>query len=208
MLFYTPQTKVYSLSLPNTVFEIALIRFPKSFLADYLSTDLANLQNAQKAIIYEDLDNESEQLLVQALQPTANKLKRHSQLLHLLGIFFDKLLRRKKEDNYHNLHPTDLKNLFIAAAKLRNPLIQQIPSIEQLAKIAGMGSTKFKNCFKQVFGNPPIKYHQKIRMEYAQKELQGHQKTISEISYELGYSHPSKFTVAYKKQFNQLPSQV
>jgi len=187
MLFYTPQTKVYSQSPPNTIFEIALIRFPKSFLVDYLSTDLANLLNAQKAIIYEDLDNDSEQLLVQALQSTANKFKKHSQILSLLSIFFDKLMQRQKEADYHNLHPTDLKNLFIAAAQLRNPLIQR---------------------FKQVFGSPPIKYHQKIRMEYAQKELQSRQKTISEISYALGYSHPSKFTVAYKKQFNKLPSQV
>lgn len=208
MLFYTPCTEVHSASPPHNSFEIALIRFPKSFLSNYLTADFSILQNTQNALIYEDLDVASEKLLLNALQSTTNKLKRHSSILGFLGIFADKLTKRTTKQKYHNLHPNDVKNLFVAATLLRNPLAKQIPTIEQLAKMSSMGTTKFKNCFKQVFGSPPIKYHQKIRMAYAQKELLEKQKSISEISYELGYSHPSKFTVAFKKTFNCLPSEI
>lgn len=208
MLFYTPKTKVQSISPPNTAFEIGLIRFPKSFLATYLTPDLSSLQNTQNALIYEDLDPQSELLLLDALKPTNNKLKRHSSLLGFLAIFINKLIQRTTEEKYQNLHANDLKGLFLAAAQLRNPTNKSLPTILQLAKLAGMGSTKFKNCFKQVFGNPPIKYHQKIKMEYALQQLKNQQKTVSEISYELGYSHPSKFTSAFKKQFHILPSNI
>lgn len=208
MLFYTPHTKVESINPPNSQFKIAIIRFPKSFFEQYLSNNLSNLQNTKNALIYEDLDAQSERFLLNALNIGNNRLKRHSALLGFLGIFVDKLSARTSEKQYHNLHPDDVKNLFLIATLLRNPLTPQIPNIEQLAKMAKMGTTKFKNCFKQVFGSPPFKYHQKIRMEYARHILENSGKSVGEISYELGYSHPSKFTVAYKKQFNQLPSNV
>ena len=72
--------------------------------------------------------------------------------------------------------------------------------------MADMGATKFKKLFKQVFGCAPKQFHFKIKMDYAQKELAYKNRSSSELSYELGYSHPSKFTVAYKKHFGILPS--
>ena len=69
-----------------------------------------------------------------------------------------------------------------------------------------MGTTKFKVLFKQLFGNAPRQYRNKIRMEYAREELVARRKTPTEMSHELGYSHPSNFTIAYKKYFDKLPS--
>jgi len=96
----------------------------------------------------------------------------------------------------------------MAAAHLRNPLASTVPSLAELAETARMGITKFKTTFKQVFGTPPIQYHRKIKLEYARQELTTQRKTATELSYELGYSHPSKFTTAYKKQFGVVPSQA
>nr|WP_281350356.1 AraC family transcriptional regulator [Fulvivirga lutimaris] len=94
----------------------------------------------------------------------------------------------------------------MAAATLRNPLTQDVPNIETLASLASMSTTKFKLLFKQLFGSSPIQYHHKIRMEYAKDELITKRKTPTELSYEFGYSHPSNFTTAFKKYFNELPS--
>ena len=69
-----------------------------------------------------------------------------------------------------------------------------------------MGATKFKSSFKQVFGCAPMQYRNKIRLEYARDEINSHGRSPTEISYLLGYSHPSNFTAAYKKYFGEVPS--
>lgn len=206
ILLYTPQTSVQSISPPNIPIEIALIRFLKSLLQQYQAITLYQLQNTKKALFYEDLDTTSEKFLLTALQLNNNGFKRHSALLAFVAHFVEKIKNRQGNSKYERLHPDDLKGLFLAAAMLRNPTNQDLPNMEELAKLAGMSRTKFKNTFKQVFGSPPFKYHQRIKMEYAQEVLQRRKMTVSEISYELGYSHPSKFTLAYKKHFNALPS--
>ena len=205
ILLYTPHTQVSSTSPPGQAYEIALIRFHRSFLSQYLEGSISALDNAGRAIIYEDLDFESERLLQTSLSPRSSPMEAHASLLGFMSLFLEKLKAREKE-NYRDLHPADLKGLFLAAAHLRNPLSQERPSVEELAGIAGMGATKFKTTFKQVFGRPPLQYRLQIKMEYARKQLAAKLKSPSELSYELGYSHPSKFTQAYKKQFGESPS--
>ncbi len=207
ILIYTPQTQVFSSSPAHTHFEIALVRFHRSFLAQYLHQELPILANTDRAVIYEDLDYYLEKSLNNALQ-TSNKINAHAHLLSFMGGVIEKLQQRSTEESFEDLHPNDLKGLFTASAYLRNPLASCVPSINDLAEIAGMGITKFKTTFKQVFGVPPIQYHRKIKLEYARQELISQRKTATELSYELGYSHPSKFTIAYKKQFGIVPSQT
>lgn len=127
-------------------------------------------------------------------------------MLDFLQQFFYKLKSHKKGLSPGKLHPEDLKNLFKISTLLRDPLNNEIPSVAELAKMARMGQSKFKNSFKQVFGLPPIEYHHRVRMEFAAAEIQNNAKTPSEVSYMLGYSHPSNFTKAYKKYFGHLPS--
>lgn len=69
-----------------------------------------------------------------------------------------------------------------------------------------MGITKFKESFKMVFGLAPLQYRNRIRMEYAREELMNKKQTVSELSYALGYSHPSNFTAAFKRFYGKLPS--
>ncbi len=206
ILLYTPNTKVYSKSPKGEDFEIVLVRIHKSFFSIYENEEIDTLQHSGNAIVYEDLDSKMENQLKKALEPMGNMLSMHASLLQFIGDFVAKLKNREKEHHFEHLHPNDVKGLFMAAAHLRDPLAEKIPSIKELSNIAGMGTTKFKITFKQVFGKPPMQYHQKIKFEYARQELLKKQKTASELSYELGYSHPSKFTEAYKKQFGELPS--
>ncbi len=206
ILLYTPKTKVQSVSPPMEAFEIVLIRMHRSFFDAYLTEKVRALQNAENAVIYEDLAFKMENNLLQVVNPESNALRAHGALMQFMADFIDRLKSREEEHHFEHLHPDDIKGLFMASAHLRNPLVEKVPSIPKLAEIAGMGTTKFKTTFKQVFGKPPIQYHQKIKFEYARQELLARRKTASELSYELGYSHPSKFTEAFKKQFGTLPS--
>jgi len=208
VLFYTPGIRVKSQTPPNQFFEVALIRFHRNFLSHYFDDMPDLLSQLRETVIYEDLDPVSEVKLQDALSGNKSVINRHAAMLTFLGRFLEKIRQRGTGVKSKGVHPEDMKRLFLAAALLRNPVPASLPGINQLATTAGMSPTKFKLIFRQVFGAPPMRYHQKIRMEYARAELVAGKQSASEISYALGYSHPSKFTSAFKKQFGVLPSEL
>jgi len=183
--------------------ELVSFRLPKSFIEYYFKESIIDTNHL---ILYKDLDTETETKIRQALDEMHNKLRCHAIVLDVLNTIFQKIKEQKTPSNGKKLHGNDINNLFYAAAYLRNPLADNVPSITELAAIAKMSITKFKISFKQLFGSAPMQYHLQIKMDYAQKELQMNKKSPVELSHELGYSHPSNFTSAYKKHFGKLPS--
>ncbi|MEO0469499.1 MAG: helix-turn-helix transcriptional regulator [Bacteroidota bacterium] len=205
VLFYSPDTEVIGGSPTNEACEIVLLRMPIHLLEQYEAAATIILGKSQ--ILYEDLDPASEAALRKALVAD-NVFQKHAAVLSFCGLMVEKILTGEREPISEKIHPQDIKALFMAAALIRDPLLAAFPSVEMLAQTAGMGLTKFKQSFRQLFGLPPRKYHQKIRMEYARTELLEKGRTATDVSYSLGYSHPSKFTQAYKKHFGSLPSQL
>lgn len=185
--------------------EVVSIRFNKDFIQTYLP-EVANQIDLKRPIAYEDIDDELDMILSMALNTMENKLSCHAHVLNFLNVFFEKISKHQKPKSINKLHPEDLKNIIEVSTLLRNPVDTQIHSIPELSKKAHMGITKFKESFKLVFGLAPLQYRNRIRMEYAREQLMTKRKSSSELSYELGYSHPSNFTNAFKKYFGQLPS--
>jgi len=185
--------------------EVVSIRFNHAFLDAYFK-DWQTIIKVDKNLVYEDLDQRLENKLKLALNAMDNKILCHAKVLDFMSQFFDKLKSHETDLACQNLRSSDINSLFLAATHLRNPLVAAIPSVQELASAAAMGVTKFKTSFKQMFGSPPMQYHHKIRMEYARDEITSKRCSPSEVSYALGYSHPSNFTVAYKQYFDVLPS--
>ncbi|WP_299218022.1 AraC family transcriptional regulator [uncultured Aquimarina sp.] len=212
MLFYKPGTNVFSISPAGVPFNIVLVKFPKTMLRSYVekNEDLEHIAEviSSSQLIYEDLDLDSENHLRKCILPETNLFQKHANLLNFLALFIEKLIKRDALNSTENINPDDLKMLFMIAGQLRDPFASDIATNEELAQKSAMSLTKFKNTFKQVFGTSPYQYHLQAKMQYAYRTLIQKSLTISEISYQLGYSHPSKFTVAFKKQFQMLPSEV
>ena len=205
MLVYGPGLEIDTLIPPGVTSELASIRFSHSFLDTYFGDWRATLPLG-KNLILEDLSYQLEADLYKALNVMDDKLRCHAAILSFLSRVFDRLAEHEKADTHDNLRAEEIEGLFRACALLRSPLSTDVPSLNELASAAHMGRTKFKAAFKQVFGSPPMQYRNRIRMEFAREQIRLNNKTPTEISYLLGYSHPSNFTAAYKKQFGELPS--
>ena len=205
ILLYGPNLKIVTQIPPNIDSEVATIRFSDTFLSTYFK-DWEKLIDRSKSLVYEDLDPILDKKLSLALSTMDNKIKCHGLVLDFMQHFFGKLRSHKKGVSHGKLHPEDLKNLFKISTLLRDPTNKEIPTISELAKIAHMGQSKFKSSFKQVLGLPPFEYRNRVRMEFAQAEIQNNAKSPTEVCYLLGYSHPSNFTKAYKKYYGHLPS--
>ena len=81
-------------------------------------------------------------------------------------------------------------------------------NITDLSLLAGINTTKFKNCFKEVYGTTVFKYITSLRIERAKMLIQQKAYTISQASYEVGYKNAQHFTVAFKKNMGYLPSEL
>lgn len=91
----------------------------------------------------------------------------------------------------------------ILVARADNP-----PTIYELAKMVGTNDFKLKKGFKEVFNNTVFGFLLDFKMEKAHNLLRYTDKTTSEISHLLGYSHPGHFTNAFKKKYGITPSSL
>ncbi|MEE9363729.1 MAG: AraC family transcriptional regulator [Cellulophaga sp.] len=207
LLLYGAGLEIDTLIPANVEVELATIHFHRSFLDTYFN-NWKSIIDSSKNLVYEDLDSKLENVLQKALVSIRNKIDCHANVLKFMSLYFNKLSSHAKTTYPINLFSEDVTKLFAASTLLRNPLATVVPTIQELASRCNMSPTKFKTSFKQVFGSAPFQYRNKIRMEFAQEELLAKRKTPTELSYDLGYAHPSNFTSAYKKYFKALPSSI
>jgi len=86
--------------------------------------------------------------------------------------------------------------------------LAQAPTINQLARQAAMSPSKLKKQFKDVFGLPIYEYFQKNRMQKARELLLEGNRSVKAVGMELGFSNLSNFSLAFKKEFDELPSEL
>ncbi len=80
-------------------------------------------------------------------------------------------------------------------------------TIEELAEKFHINQTSLKAMFKTVFGQPIATYMKEYRMNRAKELLLHSNMRISDISFEVGYENPSKFTQAFKGLTGMLPKE-
>ncbi|WP_185781410.1 helix-turn-helix domain-containing protein [Croceivirga lutea] len=81
-------------------------------------------------------------------------------------------------------------------------------TISELAMFAGINTTKLKTDFKSTFQTTVFKHLTSLRMQKALVLLRESEKSIAQISHQVGYKNPQHFTVAFKKYYGYLPSKI
>lgn len=71
----------------------------------------------------------------------------------------------------------------------------------------GYDETYFCRRFREITGITAMKYIKILRLEYAQKLLQGRQAEIGDIAWKCGFSDISYFSNCFKKQYGMSPSE-
>lgn len=121
----------------------------------------------------------------------------------LLYLVFEKLLQRENT-RHSQIYKDDIEKLLLIRTQIIADLSQP-PRLQLLSKTAGMGETKMKELFKQVFGDSIYNYFQKARMEEAAYLLKQGKYTVTQIGYKLGFLNLSHFSKLFEKHYGSKP---
>lgn len=91
---------------------------------------------------------------------------------------------------------------------LTDDSLQSPPTIPELSRMIGMSASSLKNKFKKLFQSGIYQYYQKHRLHKAMDMLASGKYSVKEVGMELGFINLSNFSIAFKKEFGILPSEV
>lgn len=135
------------------------------------------------------------------------KLLAQAQCYKLIADFIAQVGRNESDLQFSRINQNDLKQ--IEEIESRYFVVNKpLPNLEFLASEANMSLSKFKKCFKQVYGLPPYEYHLNQKLEIAKNQLLQNKWTVSEIASNLGYTSAANFDKAFKKKFMVSPTRM
>ena len=80
-------------------------------------------------------------------------------------------------------------------------------SLADLARAAGYSEYHFLRVFKQVLWLTPADYIRKRRLSEIAREIDGSERSISDIAFEYGFNSKENFTRAFKAEHSCLPTE-
>jgi AraC-like DNA-binding protein len=135
-----------------------------------------------------------------------DKLLLKTESYQFINTFLQKLLQFYNLKTISTFKDEDIKKIAAAEIFLIEQLFKKFPGIECIAAKVGMSATKLKTSFKQYYGQTLFDYYNAKQLNYAKQLLEQQNKNIKEIAFMLGYNNTSKFTAAFKKYHDILPS--
>lgn len=207
------------LSTKGTSVKGVNILFSKQWLEHFLEVESVGdmikkyLSLKMSAFNYEPMDMEYKRILAEIVQadidPAFETLLIQNRVMLLLERFFTRTYYKMSDMHFDvKLSNEDINRIKMIEKELVKDFSVEPPGIVKLARQAAMSPSKLKNSFKEIFGLPVYQYFQKHRMNKAKAMLLSRKYSVREVGIELGYSNLSNFAKAFKKSFDQLPSDL
>ncbi len=106
--------------------------------------------------------------------------------------------------------PNDVESDFytrfmkIVESRMSDPKL----SIEEIAGEMGLSQSQFTRKIKALANYTPVEIIRTVRLQRAKTILSSTEKTVSEISFEVGFTSLAYFSKCYKEEFGESPSAI
>lgn len=118
--------------------------------------------------------------------------------------FITDFLQEKLRLKANKTEEVDYKQVAKAKAIIKADL-ENVPSVDDLAASLKVSNYILQKNFKQITGDTVYKYVQQVRVKEAEYLLKNTDKSILEITHQVGYHNPSKFANLFKKYYQLTP---
>lgn len=210
----------YTLSKGSKLKNISIL-ISKDWMASHLGISSSNevlqqyLSLKTAGFNFEPFDSEYRSLFSEILDDNKdNPLEKtyiQNRIMKLIEKFFTSLAAKANlldKKQKVTLSHKEIDKLMEVETTLIKDFSTPPPTIAQLAKNATMSPSKLKSSFRKVYGSGLYEYFQKVRMQKARSLLLSGKYSVKEVGKRLGYTNLSNFALAFKKQFNVLPSKL
>ncbi|MCS4226148.1 AraC family transcriptional regulator [Sphingobacterium sp. BIGb0165] len=126
----------------------------------------------------------------------------------LLQLLFEWIDQEKKQSDMNGSYGETDANIFYTVQEFITKNTGEFYTIEQLAIKFGINEYKLKKGFKEISGMGLFQFATKVHIQEAISLLKTTDLSIKEIAFRTGYSSPSSFSVAFKKQYGIAPNQI
>lgn len=137
----------------------------------------------------------------------ADLLQLKIDVLSFFRKFIDVYETENIKENHYEIPNNDRVRIMKVEKHLSENLNNKFEGIEPLAQKFNISPTKLKSDFKLVFGKPMFQYFQELQMRFANELLKNEDVRIKELAARFGYENAGKFSLAFKKYYEILPSQ-
>ena len=207
------------LSTKGTKVKGVNIFFSKEWLEHFLAVESVGdmikkyLSLKMSAFNYEPMDMEYKRILAEIVnsndKDAFSSMVVQNRIMLLLERFFTRIYYKMSDMHFDvKLTNEDINSIKQVAKNLLEDFSVEPPGIKKLAQMAAMSPSKLKISFKEIYGIPIYQYFQKHRMNKAKAMLLSQKYSVKEVGIELGYNNLSNFAKAFKKSFDQLPSDL
>jgi AraC family transcriptional activator of pyochelin receptor len=128
-----------------------------------------------------------------------------AKILELFTYYFNDEQPKNSQTDSQNLKNEKVIEKIKKAKKILVANINEPPAIEDLADEVMLPINVLKNGFKEMYGEPIYKYILSYKLELSRHLLMSKKYSVKEISYQMGYSAPTHFVVAFKKKYGVTP---
>ncbi len=129
------------------------------------------------------------------------------RIMILFQLLFEWIDQVKKQNDIGSGYSEVDTNIFYAIQNFISENTREFYTIEQLAIKFGINQYKLKKGFKEISGMGLFQFATKEHIQEAISLLKATDLSIKEIAFRTGYSSPSSFSVAFKKQCGIAPNQ-
>ena len=193
----------------SIIFLISIEKFHTFFTQEAGLIHFLNEENRDKKYYYDKILNPNEivvlnQMFHYGLHSSLEKLYTKGKVYELLSLYFNK---SNGDDAQKCPFLEDEANVE-KVRKVKEIIIENMldpPSLHELSDKVKLPLQHLKDGFKQIYGETVFAFLFNYKMEYARKLLATKKYNITETSFEVGYSTPSHFIVAFKKKYGSTP---
>ena len=185
---------------------------------DKLDNDLPfkKFLNSDKGFIsYQDivpnaveLSDQIEQTFIDFNKDVFSDTLLKSQTLSLVSSFFKNAFADLRNQDYEVKDSVNYKKMSQCERLISKNLAVPFLGIEAIAKKLSLSPSKLKMDFKLVYGTSILQYNIDQKMQFAMQLLLNTDMQVKHVGREVNYDNASKFSAAFKKKFDKLPSEI
>ncbi|GAA3657202.1 hypothetical protein GCM10022397_46650 [Flavivirga jejuensis] len=156
-------------------------------------------------IDFEDLIGNISKYSNSSAKPNLIELKKITY--HFFDLFFS-LIDKKDTLKSFKLNLKERAKIEKIEHYLKGNLYNKFPGIEKISDKFNIPNSTLKRNFKLVYETSIFKYFQTKQMDLAFNYFKDHDVMVKDVSQKFGYENVSKFSTAFQKRHNILPSEI